>query len=172
MRIPPKIEAFPSLKPPYFWPLPFNACPCPSRWSPRKSLSTCLSLRRPFASRSFALLSPLLVVSFPEAGSPLFSLRDHERPLQFPDCATLVSVCLPVATMSNKVRDLFDVDIFGLEHAGDVTLTSSEALHQWSDAIVVSYGRRVPKTFQAQSSCDHGRSCPSWVRMLSASFDV
>ena len=39
--------------------------------------------------------------------------------------------------MSNKVRNLLDVDIVSLKHAGNVTFAPSEALHQWSDTVVV-----------------------------------
>ena len=46
-------------------------------------------------------------------------------------------VGLDIPTISNKVRNLLDVDIVSLKHAGDVTLAPSEALHQWSNTVVV-----------------------------------
>ena len=83
---------------------------------------------------------------------------------------TLVRLHLP--TMSNKVRDLFDVDIVGLEHAGDVTLAPSEALHQWSDAIVV-LTVDVCRKFSGTVFLRPRTKLPKLtVRMLSASFDV
>ena len=46
-------------------------------------------------------------------------------------------VGLHVPTMSNKVRNLLDVDIVSLKHTGNVTLAPCEAPHQWSDTVIV-----------------------------------
>ena len=46
-------------------------------------------------------------------------------------------VGLHLPTMSDKVRDLLDVDIISLKPTSDMTLAPSKALHQWSDTIIV-----------------------------------
>ena len=83
---------------------------------------------------------------------------------------TLVELSVP--TMSNKVRDLFEVDVVGLEHAGDVNLASSKALHQWSYVIAVLTVDVCRKLAWHSLLRPRTKLPKLTVRMPSASFDV
>ena len=77
------------------------------------------------------------------------------------DHDVLTHVALQVPTMSNKVPNLLDVDVASLKNTSNVTFAPCEALHQWSDTVIVLAVDVRCKLVRHSPFYGHGRSCPS-----------